>query len=437
MNVVTPPPPGNIDPPGYGYFGIHTFPPRDSLQAQSDSLEDDGDCFDGLYDDNTNENPSTEVQHLIAKMKIVNHRLFDYRIVNLSEETLVNPVHKAFSDDDKKIMRKFWEEMEPSAGEKLNTVRKSKWEKSIKPLIDKYASAVEKSVFNDEIQPPSTEVIFEKPFEGKFDFRAHYDLLWVQDIYRRFVFLFASSFNMLRDANTLEIAYRESFVNPIIPKIFEDMKDKIRFQTGEIESMLRKQHRNQTKSQKPRVMLGSNHDGILKIYMNASEIEIGFLEVVGNATVVDLTKYREDMEKLFKVMQLSIFYQRKHHLRRGATEKQLECLQSFGVLVYQCETIIYTMHRVKGGLHIVDILTNFMIPDNDDQSYVLGEIIEKAYFFKSRVMDYYLKIQKISRNAQRYTPSKENPLKASPSKKEQQDTSLQKESRIEEIIPKK
>ncbi|CAG8506867.1 2072_t:CDS:2 [Paraglomus brasilianum] len=35
------------------------------------------------------------------------------------------------------------------------------------------------------------------------------------------------------------------------------------------------------------------------IYMNASEIEIGFLEVVGNAMVVDLKKYHEDAEKLF------------------------------------------------------------------------------------------------------------------------------------------
>ena len=44
------------------------------------------------------------------------------------------------------------------------------------------------------------------------------------------VFLFASSFNILRDANTLEIAYRDSFVNPIIPKAFDDMNDRIRFQ---------------------------------------------------------------------------------------------------------------------------------------------------------------------------------------------------------------
>ncbi|CAG8665870.1 2569_t:CDS:2, partial [Ambispora leptoticha] len=191
---------------------------------------------------------------------------------------------------------------------------------------------------------------------------------------------------------------------------------------GEIESALRKQHRNQTKGQKPRVMLGSNHDGILKIYMNASEIEIGFLEVVGNAMVVDLKKCREDLEKLFKVMQLSIFYQRQHHLRRNATEEQLDCLQSFGVFVYQRETTIYTMHRYKGGLHIVDILTNFTIPDNKDQAYVLDEIVEKVYFFKSRVMDYYVKLQEISRKAQKYTPSNENPLEASPAKKNNRKT---------------
>ncbi|CAG8790238.1 20550_t:CDS:10, partial [Dentiscutata erythropus] len=304
---------------------------------------------------------------LSQKMANVNHRLFEYTIVNLSEKNLVDPVNNVFSDDDKKRMRKFWEDMEPSTEEKLNTVRKSKWEKSIKPLVDKYASAIElKSVFDDEIQTLSTEVIFEKPFEGKFDFRTHYDLLWVQDIYRRFVFLFASCSNILRDVTMSEIAYRESFVNPIIPKAFDDIKDKIRFQTGEIESTLRKEHRNQTNDQKPRILLGSNYDGILRIYVNANEIEIGFLEVVGNASVVDLKKYREDREKLLKAMRLSIFYQRQHHLRRNAPEEQLGCLQSFGVLV--------------------------------------------------RVMDYYLKIQEISKKAQQYTPSNENPLEASPSK---------------------
>jgi len=34
--------------------------------------------------------------------------------------------------------------------------------------------------------------------------------------------------------------------------------------------------------------------------MNAKEIEVGFLEVVGNAMLVDVTKYHGDMDKLLK-----------------------------------------------------------------------------------------------------------------------------------------
>ncbi|GBB92119.1 hypothetical protein RclHR1_01970001 [Rhizophagus clarus] len=87
----------------------------------------------------------------------------------------------------------------------------------------------------------------------------------------------------------------------------------------------------------------------------------------------DITVNQRDMKKLFKAMQISIFYQHQHHL------------------ISECETTIYTMHQVKGGLHVVDILTNFAIRDNKGQAYV----IQKVYFFKSRVMDYYIKLQDI------------------------------------------
>ncbi|CAG8692699.1 16288_t:CDS:2 [Funneliformis mosseae] len=148
------------------------------------------------------------------------------------------------------------------------------------------------------------------------------------------------------------MAYRDSFVNPLIPKVFDDM---IKLDSnGEIESTLRKQQRNQTNGRKPRVGLG---------------------------------------------------YQSFIHLKRNATKSQLLCLQSFGVLVYQRETTIYAMHRAKGGLHIVDIITNFTIPDNKDQVYVIDEIIEKVYFSRN--------IAKV----QEYSPTNENPLEASPSKR--------------------
>ncbi|CAG8763278.1 15040_t:CDS:2, partial [Acaulospora morrowiae] len=122
--------------------------------------------------------------------------------------------------------------MEPPAEEKQNTVRRSKWEGSIKPLVNKYALAIEvkaETIFDDNVRSSSIKIIFESPFEDEFDFKKH-EYLWVQDVYRRFICLFNSPFNMLRDANTLEIAYREAFVNPLIPKAFDDLSDKIRFQ---------------------------------------------------------------------------------------------------------------------------------------------------------------------------------------------------------------
>lgn len=77
--------------------------------------------------------------------------------------------------------------MEPSEEERLNTVRRSKWDKIIRPLIDKYASTVEvkpDSVFDDD-QKLSIKAIFEIPFEGEFDFKRHFDMIWIQNIYQR------------------------------------------------------------------------------------------------------------------------------------------------------------------------------------------------------------------------------------------------------------
>jgi len=33
-------------------------------------------------------------------------------------------------------------------------------------------------------------------------------------------------------------------------------------------------------------------------------------------------------------MQISLFYQRQHHIQRGASEKQLQILESYGIIVY-------------------------------------------------------------------------------------------------------
>ncbi|KAF0397928.1 hypothetical protein F8M41_009895 [Gigaspora margarita] len=171
--------------------------------------------------------------------------------------------------------------------------------------------------------------------------------------------------------------------------------DLIRVKTGEIENKLSKNQRNETRQYKQRIQIGCYQDGIYTINVNAIIFEISFLEVVGSGIYVDITKLNEDTEKIFKCMQISIFYQRQHHLQRGAKEQQLTSLESYGIIVYQRTFTIYVMHQ-KMGIYVVDKLTEFSIPNSKDQLYVLREVIEKVYMFKSRLMEYYLTVQKIT-----------------------------------------
>ncbi|CAJ0857781.1 12872_t:CDS:2, partial [Entrophospora sp. SA101] len=144
-----------------------------------------------------------------------------------------------------------------------------------------------------------------------------------------------------------------------------------------VESTLRKQHRNETKGRKPRVNVGTNHDGILKICMNAKEIEVGFLEVVVNALLVDVIKYHDDMDKFLK--QCKYQSSTKDSIICNAMQRK-NSLNAFRVM----ECFVYRI---------------FIIPDNVGQAYVLAEIMEKVYFFKN------------------YTPSNETPVTASSSKR--------------------
>jgi hypothetical protein len=75
-------------------------------------------------------------------------------------------------------------QLEPS--ENAKTFRLDKWEKELIPLIQRYQTHLEnKSVF-DVISLDSTiEDVLEKPYIGPFNHQEHYDLIWVQDIYKR------------------------------------------------------------------------------------------------------------------------------------------------------------------------------------------------------------------------------------------------------------
>ncbi|CAH1771106.1 8618_t:CDS:2, partial [Entrophospora sp. SA101] len=136
------------------------------------------------------------------------------------------------------------------------------------------------------------------------------------------------------DPDQNELSYRENFVNPIIVKAFDDIMDLVKVKTGEVENKSNKAQRNETRQYRQRVSIGCSQDGIYSINVNAIILEVGFLEVIGNALYTDVKKLNEDTEKVFKCMQISIYYQRQHYLSRGATEQQVSSIESYGIIVY-------------------------------------------------------------------------------------------------------
>ncbi|CAG8642875.1 73_t:CDS:10, partial [Paraglomus brasilianum] len=302
----------------------------------------------------SHENVTEEVHSIIEKIQHIKCPLFKYRVVNLSVRDASDPVNK-LTESEKNLLKKIWNSFESSC--EIKKIRLNKWEKDLQPLLKKYQAHFEnKSAFDTISLDDAIKDILVVPYTGIFVHKEHFDILWIQDVYKRL-----SPINLLLDHEQTELSYREDFVNPIIAKVFDDIMDLIR---------------------------------------------IGFLEVVGSAIYDDITKLNEDTEKVFKCMQMSIFYQRQHHLQRGAKEQQLTSLESYGIIVYQRTFTIYVMHQ-NMGIYVVDKLTEFSIPNSKDQLYVLREVIEKVYMFKSRLMEYYLAVQKITPSANTFTTTKD------------------------------
>ncbi|CAB4376027.1 uncharacterized protein OCT59_016410 [Rhizophagus irregularis] len=77
--------------------------------------------------------------------------------------------------------------------------------------------------------------------------------------------------------------------------------------SGEIENTDRKNQKDLSKLPEDRRPTGWFHDGIIKININGNNLQVGFLEVVGNAIVKDHKKIIGDLQKILKAMRLSFF----------------------------------------------------------------------------------------------------------------------------------
>ncbi|CAB4382069.1 unnamed protein product [Rhizophagus irregularis] len=196
----------------------------------------------------------------------------------------------------------------------------------------------------------------------------------------------------LQDRSSSEYQYRDEIVNPLLSYIFYDVEDAIWMKTGEIENNSRKRQRNFSKPENERERLGDKHDGILCMNVNGVKVEVGFVEVVGNAFTTITSDKNYDLEKLLKAMMISIWYQ-KAHLSDG----NISNLQSFSILVYGREFHFLSMHLVD-TMYIIDEYSAFVIPDSGMSLSQVGNIIKIVKKFKIRIIKYYHQIIKKPRN---------------------------------------
>ncbi|CAB4400781.1 unnamed protein product [Rhizophagus irregularis] len=120
------------------------------------------------------------------------------------------------------------------------------------------------------------------------------------------IFIFYSEYLLMYylTLNKNELSYQENFVNPILAKLFDDIMEIIRVKTP-----------NKMKSDNTCNELASDQsdrchqDGIFEVNVNATTLEIGFLKVVGNVLIVNIKKLDDDLNKVLKEMQISLFYQ--------------------------------------------------------------------------------------------------------------------------------
>ncbi|CAG8528691.1 10922_t:CDS:10 [Rhizophagus irregularis] len=115
------------------------------------------------------------------------------------------------------------------------------------------------------------------------------------------------------------------------------INQRIPISNGEIENTDRKNQKDLSKLPEDRRPTGWFHDGIIKININGNNLQVGFLEVVGNAIVKDHKKIIGDLQKILK--------------EKGVVdEKKLrQMIETFGILVDRRDFAFFAMNYYDGA----------------------------------------------------------------------------------------
>ncbi|CAG8547549.1 9451_t:CDS:10 [Ambispora gerdemannii] len=322
----------------------------------------------------------TSLNLAIGRLAEIKSGIGRYRIIFLPEDNVHNPIKRLFNDEEWSIMESNWEKVEKRIADSLPQI-----DENVKLLLEKYSKCIRDATIKCYVDLNKVEsIICKSPFEDQhlYLFERDYHLRWVQSVYNAFILCLQTPFNPLGDPDTSEYAYRSRVINYIWEGLFFDciylqlvVKSKMWTEKKQLDLS---RNLNQRKSS-----LGTwYHDAVLVMKVGSKLVQIVFGEVIGNAFKRDDKKYNDDKEKMLKAMQLALF-----NLRKSLPEKALglEDLETFGLLVYRKEFLLYSMHWVD-GIYLVDQFNGFTIPDTSLDLENLSNIIQIMIKFKDRIM---------------------------------------------------
>ncbi|CAB5380464.1 unnamed protein product [Rhizophagus irregularis] len=149
----------------------------------------------------------------------------------------------------------------------------------VEQILKEYNESIDNAT--DGVYVDLDSVFFVPKYQTKYKFRKHWLSKWVDNVYQKFLTCFQLSKHTFSLTQTML--------------------------SGEIENTDRKNQKDLSKLPEDRRPTGWFHDGIIKININGNNLQVGFLEVVGNAIVKDHKKIIGDLQKILKAMRLSFF----------------------------------------------------------------------------------------------------------------------------------
>ncbi|CAG8624929.1 12503_t:CDS:2 [Dentiscutata erythropus] len=170
-----------------------------------------------------------------------------------------------------------------------------------------------------------------------------------------------SLYNFLKYLDDKGLLRDNDYANPLYPRCLEHIR-----RSGNID---RKVQKDSAKHPDEQRSIGWYYDGVLKININGTEIQMGFLEVIA-------------------AMRLAFSHLEEILHERGEDYEELKYkLETFGIIVDRRHFVFYAMEYFDGA-YLLDEIYPFTLPDTPTQLYLLKDIITILLNFRAALNAY-------------------------------------------------